>query len=434
MYYFLPLFFFFFIAECCIAGIIRSRATACITMRPAPLTQIAKEERTIPDGLDYELLLRQSEILPLKQISLSLQGITEQLYNLLVKDKEDITTSSMLYKSYFLINNIGTPFPELKKHIISLLKTQAYCGDMPDYFKGNKYITGDNCGALFLPIAVAEYINYTGDKGILDQSICYNAPCTKPLCTFQVATYCETVYEHVIKALDTFIENEEGCITRHNGALKHFSIEEKYYNIFTGILYCMSGEAFLPYIIDYSYKIKLIKKLQTIKNYGIKFTSNVLNQADGNITDFASCAMMYILCGGENSEEYINKLIDTESFDKISPFLQILTASKTIIKTNSKYLEKMYSSFKKQSLNAFENTALQSLIIKNICGIEFKNGHMSVNPCNDNYIIEFNYDGNLIIINNKGMYNGGKMIDGLLFNNLDYIPLKGYNKNIEILI
>ena len=92
-------------------------------------------------------------------------------------------------------------------------------------------------------------------------------------------------------------------------------------------------------------------------------------------------------------------------------------------------------------LRALENRDIsltESLLLKNalinIMGIGYKNGALKVKPACHKYKAVVFTDGASIVIQNEGGGVVSARAGGITFNNVDYVKLKGYNKNITITV
>ena len=83
-------------------------------------------------------------------------------------------------------------------------------------------------------------------------------------------------------------------------------------------------------------------------------------------------------------------------------------------------------------LNAVERAFAGVIIYSRLSGVDFKCGLMNIKPKCKNYKLSFDYNGNKVEIDYNKYRNDGLTIDDLRFNNLDYICLKAYNKDVYI--
>jgi hypothetical protein len=425
--YYLPVFLCFFLAELSLYNIMKSRDTKPLSQSSAVFS-VPKSLRTAADKLDYEILIRQKDNLTVSDIKIESE-INGNLYNNTDNASDNYENASALYKTLNIYAAAGISAEALKNNLTALIKAQFYSGDMPDYIMGGKYINESGYGALTLPLAAAEYINYTGDSGILDESICYNGLCSNPLCDIRATEFCESVYQHITNALNT--EKIHGEREENNIILERLGIDKAYNKIVSRLLYCISAEAFLPYIKDYGYKLDLIEKISIIKRDSADTALNSTQKASGR--QYAEACMLNLLCKGVSSEDMLKELFSLNSeINAASPFIKILFISFLI--KNSKIAEAfgLIKGLDGARLGVSEKTLFKKVLLKDIFGISFKQGMLALKPKGIKYDVSFNFSGKKVSIKNLNNSGGGIYVDRLLFNNIDYIPLGSYNKDIDI--
>lgn len=444
MYYFLPVFLCFLIAQYSLLGIINSYNNNFKIKKYNVLVLQKKQKREFADKLDFELLQNQKDnnisfqknIKSNDEIIIKINNIIKNEY------KQNILYSTAFYNILDFYDCFSMPFENSRNNLINIIKYQFYNGAMPDYIKGNLYINGSKTGHILLPLIVSMYINYTGDINVLNDSVCYNSYCDKPLCDIISTEFCESIYDHTIKALNSISITKSGLVdfVYYQSVYEKMNIEKDFANILATILYCKSAESFSEYIKDYKTKLFYIEKIKKLLKNCSNECEKYLYSNNYNNTKSIIGGILYVLSNGANRKdvtEHIKKLdIIINSKNDINIIYKLLFAEYLIDNNDiEKFNIIMLNILNNNNFNAIESIFLKKILYYNVLGIKFKCGLIKIKP---KTVYDFNflftYNQNKVNISYKKDNKKGLIIDGLLFNNLDYICLKSYNKDIYITI
>lgn len=448
MAYFLPVFLCFFIAQYSLLGIIKMQENNLKIKKYNRYLEEPPKKRIKPDKLDFEIL--NQENYNFLSPSINIKNADNLLTELFYKasdtknqnaDEKNIS-ASFLFTSLSLALSFSISFDTLRDYVKKIIETQFYCGSMPDFFKGKMYIMGGNIGFIALPFAVSQYCNYTGDVNFLKETVCYNTLCYKPICKTTQTAFCENIYQHVIRALYFFSCNEYGLIDfcYNDSFFKEINIEKEFADIFAGFFYCKSAEAFLDYISEYKQRLEILQKIKDLRENAVKKIEVLFDLNNFNTLNNVSASILYLLCGGARLKNEVIKKLENIIYNEneniklsdINVLYQLLYAEYLLKENKTETAVNILSRLKDRELNLLENLFLKSLIINGFLNIEFKFGHIKIKPKINKFDLEFDYNLNKISINKDELSGDGLIIDGLRFNNLDYIHLKGYNKDVNI--
>lgn len=453
MEYFMPVFLCFFTAQCCLLAVIRKvYGNSAVQKYPPYEICGVKQYRQYADSLDWEIFLSAIENGNFKLSAVfgcgsrNIISLYQNAENCVFpNDTNSKIYSSYIYKSLKMLLPYGMPFSELKEYVSGLVKTQYYSGGAPEYTAGGRYICCKGAAGVMVPLITSLYCNYTGDADFFNETLCYNAVSSRPVSSISGTSFCENVYTHCIKAVYGISLNGYGLINMpHKDSLAELiGLDGEFCDIAASLLYCFSCESFLPYMENCGERLEIINRIREIKNNITQKLANYLDTENPSESfNRVLVSVFYLLSGGGADRkkvlDSIKKLILKgglkEKFsEKGSVTLKILLAFIFLKEKEFKAADLLTESLlTHDSFNPLEALLIKCLLFSGYFGLKFKCGYLSVKPAADSFKILFDHNGKAVNIDyGKDAYSG-LTIDGLRFNNLDYICLKGYNKDINI--
>jgi hypothetical protein len=413
----LTLAFLYFNAQISALNILRKNS-ACADAGRYQRSALPCPQRARADELDFEILNARKE----NRISSGLEIIEaenciKQLYNKIPR----FTEREKHLAHNKLLSACAVPplcHNQLKEKILQGLKAQHICGSMPDYYNGEFYIYGEGCGALFLPLCVSQYINYSADRDFLNETVCYNQYSLKPLSKIFPSPLCESVYLHVLRAIDSFNLNDRGLIDIKS---QGFAADGLTDNIICSLIYCHCVEQFFSNISDSKTKIKYLCRISNIK------------KAVLNICESGTSLTFKMLKAISQGRQACCPVFSDSELPNVPAAVIILYAEH--YSKNGLDVTDLLSSLYYRDITLTESLLLKKAIIGCLAGINYRQGMLKAKPVCGEYKIVIKDNSKSVIIEHKNNHSADTAdIGGITFNNVDYINLNGYNKDIFITV
>ena len=144
-----------------------------------------------------------------------------------------------------------------------------------------------------------------------------------------------------------------------------------------------------------------------------------------------------MFCADEKADgERIDKLTglcrDALSEGKILPLYGLFLSEALVEKDYVDHAVDLLDALGDRRLNPVERAMVKRILIKGLCGIDFKLGRMRIAPRFEKFRIMFSYKAQNVDVDYAFRFWDGIEINGLKYNNLDYADLNGYNRDIRI--
>ncbi|MDD4003386.1 MAG: hypothetical protein PHE12_04240 [Clostridia bacterium] len=414
----LALAFLYFNAQVSVLSILRKKSV-CADVTRYQRSALPCPQRGQADDLDYEILNAQKEISNLSGLKvIQAEGCIKQLYNLVPELKKE--QEKHLVHNKLLAACVVPPlnYSYLKEKILQGFKAQQSGGGMPDYYSGEYCIYGNGGGALFLPLCVSRYINYTADREFLNQKVFYNRYSYKPLTKILPSSLCESVYLHTLRAIDSFMLNGNGLI---DICSQGFAADGLTDNIICSLIYCYCIEQFLSNICDSKTKIKYVSRISNIKKAVLNICQSSFSTTFKMLKAISQGRQT---CCPDFSDANLSNV----------PAAVIILYAEYFFNTGID-VTKLLSSLNYRNITLTESLLLKKAIIGCLAGINYRQGMLKAKPlCGEYKIIISNQNKSVVIEHKKNQKADATEIGGITFNNVDYINLSGYNKDIFITV
>jgi hypothetical protein len=433
---YLSVFLLFFLAQAALLKLLRGVSAPAYQYDRVIARPEAVRKKNAPDDIDY-LLFEATRPYDSFLGDFTLSG-GDAFLNALVQKaltpapQSRLSFSAHVYALYLLPQPCGG-FLGVKNLLCRLAEAQSPDGELPDYFSDRLAIRGSGTAAAALPLAAALYCDYTGDVSVLQERISYALPGEKTIYAKEPGSAVGTLYEHCIRALDAFDYNEYGLLrVRYAGSVfENLGLPEEFSDAAAGLFYCYAAESFSRYMPDYREKAVLLTrarrfkenaahKLRALSGGGDKLYARILYAlclSDGDARE----ALTEVLRGGGIEEK-------RRGFENI--FL-LLFGFYLLSARDVPAAEAVFGLLPAE-LSAAENTLLAAAAFQGLMGLGFKCGRLSVKPAVASFALSFRHGEKAVDIRYDAEKYSGLKIDGLRINNLDYIGLKSYNRDVQI--
>lgn len=352
---------------------------------------------------------------------------------------------STVFTALNLLMPIGKDIDKLRHATLELFMCQFKSGAVMDYVCGGGYfMSGDVISAAALPLVAASFVNYTGDRSFFKERTLYarqdigNSPIKSRLGTDSG----DSVYNHCIAALNYCKNSLNGHMlicAEAGGVLSDFEAISGIEDIAATLFYCFSAQSFMPFIEEDGERVKLIFLVEELRKSIVKklFSIGGLN----GITSMQELlhALIYITChsAGDKRQALLGEIEDAVKamqlpegfFDCALP--GIITAGVLLAERRQQAARLLCGQLiKKYSAKSRYGGLISTLILRSL-GLDFKNGFLRLKDKSALFTVKFPYGGHNITLSCQSK-KSGTTVNGLPINNLDYINLKGYNKDMII--
>jgi hypothetical protein len=250
----------------------------------------------------------------------------------------------------------------------------------------------------------------------LKENICYNQLTARPLSKITSADFSQSVYDHAIRAIESVKINGYGLIDK---LLPSFIMKDELLNnICSSLLYCASVERFFDYI-EYKAKLRCIGRITRIRQAAANKAIEYYKQS-GNKLYYA----LHMLAG--------KKHICGQYDITLNNGYQCLIYALAVLNTNPKYALKILNNYLSADITPLQHILLKIIIFNGFFGIKFKCGHLGVTPKAENFRLQFNRENIRLTIEADKRNNRCCNVNGIILNNVDYINLRSYNKDIYL--
>lgn len=373
------------------------------------------------------------------------ESIMDMFYSINCSKTDDIMNSSVIYNALKFMSPLGADVKALLNYIEKILQTQSDDGACADYITAKNYIfSGDPISSAALVYLVTTYINYTGNTEFLQKKYGYRANAKNTAINkIESNEIKETVYNHCVQALNYCKDNlnQDNLLSVYN---KKFFLDFGFDNDLPAVysyFFCMACEKFVPFIASSDERKILLMYISETKSAIIsKYKTSVFG-----LKKYVGMALKLACNYSEAKDDFLEELylLTRASIEKNGlDFTHLFVAQVFYNKSNFLFADKLTvllveNYIKTQAQNNIYREPLQ-IILKNIIisgyyGIRFSCGHLTFKQRKSDFRISFKHLEKQIISEFGGI-NAGIRVNGLSLNSLDYINLKGYNKDIHIQI